>query len=53
MRDLRERRGGPDAPPEAALDVPRNASAYSDYKARLREKVGLLPGKAPPRGSEG
>lgn len=50
MRELRERKGGPDYVPTtetADLELTPNLS-YADYKRRLREKAGLKPGQKAP-----
>lgn len=53
MRELRKRRGGPDYDPEDEtqdkLDLSAGTASYSDYKAKLREKVGLRPGQPAPK----
>jgi len=52
MRELRTRRGGPDYSGEDdeqdELASPPNQANYHAYKAQLRKRVGLVPGKAPP-----
>jgi hypothetical protein len=52
MRELRARRGGPDYEgddePQDKLDLAAGTASYSDYKAKLRDKVGLRPGKPAP-----
>lgn len=50
MRELRERKGGPDYVPAsetADIEATPNLS-YADYKRRLREKAGLKPGQKAP-----
>jgi hypothetical protein len=52
MRELRKRRGGPDYDPEDdapdKLDLSAGTASYTDYKAKLRDKVGLRPGQPAP-----
>lgn len=52
MRELRTKRGGPDYAgdddAETALATPPNQANYHEYKAQLRKRVGLVPGKPTP-----
>lgn len=50
MRELRERKGGPDyVPTEDTADLASTPNlSYADYKRRLRAKAGLKPGQKAP-----
>jgi hypothetical protein len=52
MRELRQRRGGPDYEGDDEkpdkLDLTAGTASYADYKAKLRERIGLKPGKPAP-----